>query len=128
MTCTRAFLGANCDLDGKAVLPEECPPPHPHPPSFLGALSYRKRLFPRCPCSSLPRARFANTYGTPRTSQVALLVKNSPASAGDVRDMGLNSLVGKIPWKHGNPLQYSCLRDFMDREVWQAIVHGVAKS
>ena len=32
MTPTRAFLGATCDLDGKAVLPDECPPPHPYSP------------------------------------------------------------------------------------------------
>ena len=43
MTCTRAFLGANCDLNGKAVLPEECPPPHPHPPEFPGTPSVTGR-------------------------------------------------------------------------------------
>ena len=38
--------------------------------------------------------------------------------------------VRKIPWRrgHGNPLQYSCLENTMDRGTWQAIVHGVAES
>ena len=38
--------------------------------------------------------------------------------------------VGKIPWRegHGNPLQYSCLENSMDRGAWRAIVHGISKS
>ena len=37
--------------------------------------------------------------------------------------------VGKIPWRgSGNPLQYSCLKNTMDRRARQSIVHGVAKS
>ena len=37
--------------------------------------------------------------------------------------------VGKIPWRgHGDPLQYSCLEDSMDRGAWWAVVHGIAKS
>ena len=40
---------------------------------------------------------------------MALLGKNSPANVRDVKDMGFNPWVGKIPWRrHGNPLQYSC--------------------
>ena len=43
-------------------------------------------------------------------SQVALLVKNPPAKAGDIRDMGLISGSGRPPGeRHGNSLQYSCL-------------------
>ena len=62
-------------------------------------------------------------------SQVALVVKNLPANARDIRDMGLiprsdRSLGGG----HGNPLQYSCLDNPMDRGAWQATVHRVAKS
>ena len=56
------------------------------------------------------------------TSQVALVVKNPPANAGDVRDTGLIRGGG-----HGNPLQYSCLENSMDREAWQAIAHEVTK-
>ena len=49
-------------------------------------------------------------------SQVALVVKILPASAGDVRDSGLIPRLGKSPGeRNGNPLQYSCLGNFMDR-------------
>ena len=61
--------------------------------------------------------------------QVALLVKNSPASVGAVRDMGSILRSGRSPggW-HGNPLQYSCLENPTDRGAWWAKAHGVAKS
>ena len=52
-------------------------------------------------------------------SQVALVVKNLPANAGDVRDVGSIPGLGRSPGKgHGNPLQYSCPENPMDREVW----------
>ena len=48
-------------------------------------------------------------YGVTQASQVALVVKNPPAIAGDVRDMGLIPGWGRSPGRgHGNPLQYSC--------------------
>ena len=54
--------------------------------------------------------------------------KCSPAKAGDTRDMGLIPESGGSPGGgHGNPLQYSCLENPMDRGAWQATVHGVAK-
>ena len=60
---------------------------------------------------------------------VALVVKNLPASAGDIRDMGLIPRSGRSPGEgHGNPLQYSFLENFIDRGAWWAIVHRVAKS
>ena len=50
------------------------------------------------------------------TSQVALVVKNLPANAGDIRDMGLIPELGRsLEGGHGNPLQYSCLENPMDR-------------
>ena len=50
----------------------------------------------------------------------------SPANAGDV---GLIPVSGRYPGEgHGNPFQYSCLENPMDRGVWWAIVHGVTKS
>ena len=59
-------------------------------------------------------------------SQVVLVVKNLPASAGDV---GLIPGLGTSPGgSHGNPLQYSCLENSMDRGVWWTTVHGVSKS
>ena len=63
------------------------------------------------------------------TSQVVLVVKNPPANAGDIRDAGLIPGLGRWPGGgHGNPLQYSCLENPMDREAWQVVVHRVAKS
>ena len=55
--------------------------------------------------------------------------KNLPANAGDVRDMGSVPGLGRSPGGgNGNPLQYSCLENSMDRGDWRATVHGVAKS
>ena len=60
---------------------------------------------------------------------MALVVKNLPTNAGDVRDVGLIPGSGRSPGGgHGNPLQYSCLENPMDRGTWWATVHGVAKS
>ena len=57
------------------------------------------------------------------------MIKNPPASAGDIRDLGSIPGSGRSPGGgHGNPLQYSCLENAMDREAWQATVHRVAKS
>ena len=66
---------------------------------------------------------------TRRASQVVLVLKNPPANAGDLRD------VGSIPgsgWSlgggQGNPLQYSCLENPTNRGAWRATVHGGAES
>ena len=57
------------------------------------------------------------------------MVKNLPDKAGDIRDLGLIPGLGISPEEgHGNPLQYSCLENPMDRGAWQAMVHRVAKS
>ena len=57
------------------------------------------------------------------------MVKNPPANAGNETDAGLISELGRSPGVgNGNPLQYSCLGNPMDREVWWATVHGVAES
>ena len=57
------------------------------------------------------------------------IVKNLPASAGDVRDMGsISGLEGSPGGGRGNPLQYSCLENPTDRGAWWATVHGIAKS
>ena len=59
------------------------------------------------------------------TSQVALVVKNLPANARDIRDASLIPGLGRSPGEgSGNPLQYSCLGNPMDRGAWRAIVHG----
>ena len=65
----------------------------------------------------------------PMASQVELVVKNPLAKAGDVRDVSSIPGSRRSPLGgHGNPLQYSCLENPMDRVAWQRIVHGVAKN
>ena len=55
-------------------------------------------------------------------SQLALVVKNPPANDGDMKDVGSISGLGRSPGGgHGNPLQYSCLENPMDRGAWWAI-------
>ena len=55
--------------------------------------------------------------------------KERPAKTGDVRDVGSISGSGRSPGEgHGNPLQYSCLENLMDRGAWRATVRRVAKS
>ena len=62
-------------------------------------------------------------------SQVALLVKNPPANAGDARDACSIPGLGRSPGVgNGNLLQYSYLENSTDRGTWLATVHGVAKS
>ena len=57
------------------------------------------------------------------------MVKNPLASAGDIRDADLIPRSGRSQrGGHGNPLQYSCLENIMDREAWWATVHRVTKS
>ena len=60
---------------------------------------------------------------------MALEVKNLPANAGDVRDTDSIHGLERYPGgEHGNPFQYSCLKNPLDRGAWRAIVHRVAKS
>ena len=86
-------------------------------------------ILPASPSNSYPVLSFAchSLYiGLPRAQPI----KNLPASAGDnARDAGSIPGVGRSPGGgHGNPPQYSCLENPMDRGAWWAIVHGVAKS
>ena len=62
-------------------------------------------------------------------SQVALVVKNPPANTGDIRDSGSIPGSGRFPGGGpGNPLQYSCLENPMDRGAWQATAHRASTS
>ena len=57
------------------------------------------------------------------------MVKNLPANAGDLRDVGSIPGSGRSPGEgNGNPLQYSCLGNPRDRGAWWATVFGVAES
>jgi len=58
----------------------------------------------------------------------ASVVKNPPAMQGITEDAGLSPGSGRFPGGgHGNPVQYSCLENPMDRGAWQDIVHRVAR-
>ena len=57
-----------------------------------------------------------------------LVVKNPAANVGDARDMGSIPVLRSPGVGNGNPLQYSCLENLMDKGVWQATVRGVAKT
>ena len=57
------------------------------------------------------------------------MVKNLTVNAGDIRNAGSTPGLGRSAGGgHGNPLQYSCLENPMNRRDWRAEVHGVAKS
>ena len=61
-------------------------------------------------------------------SQVALVVNNPTANAGDMTEVGLIPGLGRYPGEgHGNPLQYSWLENPVDRGAWWAMVHRVMK-
>ena len=57
------------------------------------------------------------------------MVKNMPVNAGDA-EMQVQSLGQEDPLRvgNGNSLQYSCLKNSMDKEIWQVTVHGFSRS
>ena len=60
---------------------------------------------------------------------MVLVVKNSPANAGDARDVGSIPGLGRSPGEgNGHPLKYSCPENPIDRGAWWATAHSVAKS
>ena len=74
---------------------------------------------------TLPDENSYISLGLPRWCSI----KNLPASAGDTRDVGSLPILRRSPGEgNGNPLQYSCLENSMDRGVRQATVHEVKKS
>ena len=91
-------------------------PSTPAPPSTPPGLSHRCLHYRHgCP--------------HPGPSQLALVVKNPPASAGDIRDTGSIPGSGRsLGGGHGNPLQYSCLENPMDRGAFWATVHRITKN
>ena len=61
--------------------------------------------------------------------QVAVVVKNPPANAGDIRGASSVPCSRRSPGGgYGNPLQYSCLENPKNRGAWWATVHGIAES
>ena len=101
--------------------------------ALIRQLCKRKPILARLEMSiSVIQHLLANIYNDwyllAKVSQVALVVKNLPANAIDIRDVGLILGWGRYPGEgHGNALQYSCLENPLDRGAWRATVHGVAK-
>ena len=57
------------------------------------------------------------------------MAKNPPANAEGITDVGSVPGLGRSPGGgHGNPFQYSCLENLMDREAWQAVTYRITKS
>ena len=80
-------------------------------------------IFLATPCMLL------SGLGEGRASQVALVVKNPPPSARNIRDAGSIPGSGRFPeGGNGNPLQCSCPENPVDRVAWRATVYGVAES
>ena len=74
-------------------------------------------------------ASFGQTKGDCGAYQLALVVKNPPANAGDIRGMGSIPGSGRSPrGGHGNPIQYFCLENPVDRGAWRASVHRIVES
>ena len=95
-------------------------PNREHGPSISNHYSYRNQGN-RALWGQFPKDWVSLPSGT--------VVKNLPANVGDTREVGLLSGLGRSLGKgNGNPLQYSCLENPMDRGAWRATVHGVAKS
>ena len=109
-----------------------CLPRHPHPqaPPFLACVR-PSLLEEHCPSiwHTCDGVVFLVTLGKVSLHGlcaflVELVLKNLPASAGDVRDTGTIPGLGRSPRRgHGSPLQYSCLENPMDGEAWRATVH-----
>ena len=109
------------------VLPECHPLPKPHklvllPTETTAAGKLKDFTFPT-------ESEFSGATKTEVAFPGGTMIKNPHANAGDTRDRGLIPGLGRSPKiGNGNPLQYSCLGNPMERGAWQATVHRVAKS
>ena len=82
-----------------------------------------------CGALPIPVLLFQGSFIVLKCSPSGLVGKEPACNAGDTRDTASISGLGRSPGGgHGNPLQYSCLENPMDRGAWQAGVHRVAKS
>jgi len=89
---------------------------------FLSMFIHRNS-FPLIQLASSP----SSLYPPPHSGGSA--IKNLPANVGDAGDAGSIPGLGRYPGeRNGNPIQYSCLGNPMDKGAWWATVHGVAKS
>ena len=80
-------------------------------------------------CAFTDARHFIHSESFHPSYQQGTVIKNLPANAGDTGEVGLIPGSGRYPGGgNGNPLQYSCLENLMDRGAWRATVHGVTKS
>ena len=121
------------DLRGEASFPTEVGSPRADVNVCFGGekevvlLSPRYMLFWNPWKSPQDRICLHMTYN--RDFPCGSVVKNLPADVGDIRDTGLIPVLGRSPGGgNGNPLQYSCLENLIDRGAWWATVHGSQKS
>ena len=98
-------------------------------------LIYYLSSLARCVFQSLPNFKEVAWYTLSQilfqicVLEMELVVKNPLANTGDIGDAGLTPWLGGSPEGGcGNPLQYSCLENPMDRGAWQVTVHRVTKS
>ena len=125
VSCTREHPSLSTTLPG---FPSEFPSSETR--QALGLTSLQtpgpsERETPGSPRLAASIQRVLVVWGFPGST----VVKNLSTNAGDTRDQGLIPGSGRSPrGGHGNPLQYSCLEQPLDRRAWLAIVQGVAKN
>ena len=97
---------------------------------FVGkVMSLLFNILSRLVITFLPRSKRLLISWQQSPSSVALVVKNPPANARDIRHVGLIPESGRSPGEgDDNPLRYSCLENPMDRGAWRATVHSIVKS
>ena len=77
----------------------------------------------------MPALCLSHHYNSIRGFPGSSVVKNLPANAGEAGDMSLSPRLGRSHGEgNGNPLQYFCLENSIDRGAWRATVHGVEKN
>ena len=115
--------GICCMLDDPALGWSELSPGCPSPGSLGQVLSSRGVSEKSSHSPALITAAVTLHLGFPADAG-----DNTPANAGEVRDSGSIPGSGRSPGTgHGNPLQYSCLENPLDRGAWWSTVHGVVR-
>ena len=95
----------------------------------LGGRAQVNVILPVLFCAFTDARHFIHSESFHPSYQHGTVIKNLPANAGDTGEVGLIPGSGRYPGGgNGNPLQYSCLENLMDRGAWRATVHGVTKS
>ena len=138
--CTGFPFVATSGVHSLAVVQEQQFVPAPGFDPWLGKIPWRREWLPTPVFLPGNFHGFYSPWGrqeSDTTEQLSLTHScfpgdasgKEPATPGDIRDLGLIPGSGRLPGEgNGNPLQYSCLENPVDRGAWWATVHGVAKS